>query len=103
MKYNSIGTDISESEVIDISPFGIWLYHLGKEYFLPYEEFPWFKEAPVSKVFSVIGESEDHVRWPELDVDLSLSSIKNPGGYPLVYEPQAECGENSKSPNIDKP
>lgn len=44
MKYGSIGTDTSTSEVTDISPFGIWILHRGKEYFLGYEEFPWFKE-----------------------------------------------------------
>ncbi|MCC5850979.1 MAG: DUF2442 domain-containing protein [Verrucomicrobia bacterium] len=99
MKYSNIGTSASVSEVTDISPFGIWLLHLGKEYFLSYEEFPWFQDAPVGKVFSVVGESEDHVRWPELDVDLSLSSIQDPGAFPLVYEPSADYGEEHKTPD----
>ncbi|MCC5850018.1 MAG: DUF2442 domain-containing protein [Verrucomicrobia bacterium] len=103
MKYSNIGTNTSVSEVTDISPFGIWLLHLGKEYFLPYEEFPWFKDAPVWKVFSVVGESEDHVRWPELDVDLSLSSIRDPGGFPLLYEPRADYAEQGQTPGADNP
>lgn len=67
MKYGGIGTGTSSSEVTDISPFGIWILHWGKEYFLSYEEFPWFKDAPVRKVFAVTNEGEDHLRWPELD------------------------------------
>ena len=89
MKYGSIGTRTSTSEVTDISPFGVWLLHHGKEYFLSYEDFPSFKDASVSQVFSVVEEGQDHLRWPELDVDLSLSSIRDPGAYPLVYEPKS--------------
>ena len=103
MKYGSIGTDTSASEVTDMSPFGIWLLHRGKEYFLSYEEFPWFRDASVSQVFSVVEESEEHLRWPELDVDLSLNSIRDPGVYPLVYEPRATYGEQDASGNPDKP
>lgn len=31
-------------EVTNISNHGIWLYIKGTEYFLPFEDFPWFKE-----------------------------------------------------------
>ncbi len=78
MKYGSIGTSTSASEVTDISPFGIWLLHHGKEHFLTYEDFPWFKDASVSKVFSVVDESDQHLRWPALDIDLSIVSIRDP-------------------------
>lgn len=103
MKYRTSGTDTSVSEVTDISPIGIWLYHLGKEYFLPYDEFPWFKDAPVSMVFSVTTESEDHLRWPELDVDLSINSIQDPGVFSLVYDSREEYGESSKKTSTEKP
>jgi len=33
------------------------------------------------------------LRWPQLDVDLSLSSIHEPGAYPLVYEPKTSYGK----------
>ncbi len=87
MKYASIGTGTSGPEVTDISPFGIWILFRGKEYFLSYEEFPWFLNSSVQKILSVKEEGPKHLRWPELDVDLSLDSIKDPGAFPLVYEP----------------
>lgn len=53
---------------------------------MAFEEFPWFRNAPVEKVFHVAEEAPEHLRWPKLDVDLSLDSIKCPGAFPLVYE-----------------
>lgn len=101
MKFGSIGTDTSPSEVTDISPFGIWLLHRGKEYFLSFGNFPWFKNAPVSQIFSVVEEGEDHLRWPVLDIDLSLKSIRNPEDYPLVYEPITLYGKQKNPGNSD--
>lgn len=86
MKSKRAGTVTSDSktEVTNISPHGIWLFHDAKEYFLPYEHFPWFKQASIGEVLKVETPSEDHFYWPALDVDLSLDSIKNPEKYPLV-------------------
>ena len=80
----STGASTSNVEVVDISQFGIWLLHRGTEYFLDYERFPWFREGSVAQVFEVMEESPEHLRWPGLDVDLSLSSIRDPEAYPLV-------------------
>ena len=102
MKSGSIGTDTSASEVTDISPFGIWLLHRRKEYFLSFEDFPWFKKAHVNQIFSVVDEGKDHLRWPALDIDLSLKSIRNPGNYPLVYEPNALYGKKKNPGDLDK-
>ncbi|WP_211239073.1 DUF2442 domain-containing protein [Desulfonatronum lacustre] len=93
MKSANIGTSISKPEVTDISPFGLWIMYAGKEYFLGYDEYPWFLTAPIQKVFRVIEEGSGHLRWPELDIDLSLDSIKRPGAYPLVYDPSGVYGK----------
>ena len=52
-KSEAIGKDISAASVVDISPFGIWLHVRNVEYFLAYDQFPWFRDAPVSSVFEV--------------------------------------------------
>ncbi|MGJ3243047.1 MAG: DUF2442 domain-containing protein [Opitutales bacterium] len=82
------GTATSAPEVTDISPFGVWLLFGQKEYFLPFETFPWFRQAPVQAVFAVQAEGPEHLRWPALDVDLSLEAIQQPEAFPLVYEPE---------------
>jgi len=86
MKLSNTGIYTSEVEVSDISPFGIWLYYYGKEYFLDYNYFPWFKDAPVSSVFQIKEESEGHLRWELLDIDLSIDSIIRPESFPQVYK-----------------
>ncbi len=78
-----VGIDSSEVEVTNISNLGIWLLKGNRELFLPYEEFPWFKDAPVGKIFNVEEPSPGHFYWPELDVDLCIESIENPDRFPL--------------------
>lgn len=71
-------------EVTNISTFGIWLLVNEKEYFLPYSEFHWFKNATVNQIINVEEISQNHFFWEDLDVDLSLKMIENPGNYPLT-------------------
>ncbi len=84
MKSESTGIDTSIVEVLNISPHGFWLMVAGREYFLGFDNFPWFKDATLSKLFHVELHHQEHLYWPELDVDLDLDRIKNPEKYPLV-------------------
>lgn len=62
----------------------MWILVLKQEHFLPFEQFPWFRDAPVSAVLNLAMPREGHLFWPDLDVDLELASIRNPEAYPLV-------------------
>jgi hypothetical protein len=73
------------AEVTQISANGIWILVHGTEYFLSYEEHPWFKESKVSQVLNLTLESAIHLRWPDLDIDLELDSLTKPEQYPLIY------------------
>ena len=86
MKSQKLGTRTSDVEVANIDNHGVWLYVKGAEYFLPYTEYPWFREARVAEILDVQLLHEDHLHWPELDVDLSLKSLRDPDAYPLVYQ-----------------
>jgi hypothetical protein len=55
----------------------------GRELFLPFDEFPWFRKAAVEDIIRFERPTPAHFYWPALDVDLSLSAIENPGRYPL--------------------
>jgi len=54
-----------------------------RELFVSFTDFPWFAEASVSKISRVERPSEDHLYWPELDIDLSVRSIEHPEEFPL--------------------
>ena len=84
MAYAMRGADISAVEVTNISKHGFWLLIGEKEVFLPFETFPWFREAPVGKILHVELPSENHLCWPELDIDLEVESVFHPERYPLV-------------------
>ena len=71
-------------EITHIDSHGLWLFVSEKEYFLPYEEYPWFREARVGGILEVELLHETHVHWPALDVDVCLESLENPGKFPLI-------------------
>ena len=78
------GTAISEPEVTQISRHGLWLLWVAEELFLPFTQFPWFRHATIDQITTMEALSATHLYWPELDVDLSRDSIRNPEAYPLV-------------------
>jgi hypothetical protein len=72
-------------EVGNIDQHGLWLLVDDKEYFLPYDGFPWFRQATVDQILRVELLHESHLHWPDLDVDLSLDSLAQPESFPLIY------------------
>ncbi len=86
MKLQTPGISTSEVEIFNIDAHGFWLFANGKEYFLPYEEFPWFKEARVADILNVQLLHEFHLRWPSLDIDLDLNSLEATAETPLIYK-----------------
>jgi hypothetical protein len=70
--------------VVNISRHGFWLLVSGTEHFLPFEQFPWFKDASVASILNVRVTKRNHLYWPDLDVDLTIDSIEAPERYPLV-------------------
>ena len=77
------GKNTSDVEVTNISAHGVWILVRGKELFMSYEDFPWFKDQAAKKVSNVEEQSRNHFHWPDLDIDLTMEIIKNPGHFPL--------------------
>lgn len=72
------------AEVTHISKHGFWLLLGDEELHLPFEQFPWFKQATVHQITTVEHPTPDHLYWPSLDVDLSVNSIRRPTDFPLM-------------------
>jgi Protein of unknown function (DUF2442) len=79
------GTSTLAAEVTHISRHGFWLL-LGndEELLLPFEQFPWFRQATIEQITEVERPAPDHLYWPGLDVDLSVDSIRRPADFPLM-------------------
>ena len=80
------GTSTSAVEVTNISQHGFWLLLKEEELFLPFAEFPWFRDVTFGKILHVELASPNHLYWPDLDVDLSVESIRNPAQFPLISQ-----------------
>lgn len=80
----TLGNGISPVEVTNISRHGFWVLLGDEELFVPFSEFPWFRDAAIGKILQVELPSPNHLYWPELDVDLAVESIRHPEQFPLV-------------------
>ena len=78
------GIATSEVEVSLASNKGFWLLLKNEELFVPYAEFPWFKQATLEQITSVEWLTPNHLYWPLLDVDLAVESIRDPKQFPLI-------------------
>ena len=77
------GKNTLDVEVTNISSHGVWLLAHGKELFMSYDDFPWFKDQPIKAVLNVEEQSPGHFYWPEIDIDLTEEIIEHPERFPL--------------------
>ena len=82
MKVLKSGKKISVS-VENITPFGLWLLVKGKEYYLNYQDYPYFKDQTIKTIQNVELLHGFHLHWPILDIDLEIDNLENPEKYPL--------------------
>ena len=78
------GTATSTPEVTHVSRHGFWLLLGDEELLLPFEQFPWFRKATIEQLSQVEWPTPNHLYWPQLDVDLSVESIRSPAAFPLL-------------------
>lgn len=77
---------MSAPEVTNISLHGLWLLCADEELFLPFTQFPWFRQATIDQIAQVEAPGPDHLYWPALDIDLSVESIRHPEAFPLISQ-----------------
>jgi len=91
MRSARLGDATSGVELSNVSVHGMWLLVDDRELYLRFDDFPWFREASIGALANIERPSARHLRWPQLDVDLTLDSIEDPSRYPLVSD-----GDSSK-------
>jgi hypothetical protein len=77
--------NISKAEIQNISNQGIWILVHEKEFFMPFEEFPWFLKATIKEIYNLKLLHGHHLHWPDLDIDIDIEALKHPELYPLKY------------------
>ena len=84
MKSAAPGRRTSPVEVVNISSEGFSMLVRGRELFVAFRDFPWFRDATIGQLTTVELPSPHHLYWPELDVDLAVESLEHPDRFPLV-------------------
>jgi len=97
------GTSTSAAEVTHVSRHGFWLLLGEEELMLPSAEFAWFKHATIDQLCEVEWPSPDHRYWPQLDVDLSVESIRHPERFPLVSKATADTPLDGDGTQVARP
>ncbi|HLD45451.1 MAG TPA: DUF2442 domain-containing protein [bacterium] len=82
MNSSKNGKNISVS-VENVSSLGIWLFVKGKEYFLSFNDYPYFQHQTLKAIQNVQLCHNVHLYWPELDIDLEIDNLEYPEKYPL--------------------
>ena len=78
------GSSTFRPEVKAITTDGFSLALEGEELFVPFADFPWFKDVPAGKLVHIEVPHPGHLYWPDLDVDLAVDSIRSPDKFPLM-------------------
>lgn len=84
MKSALRGQDTSVAEVTNVSAHGFWILLADEELFVPFAEFPWFRNATIGALTHLEMPSGNHLYWPDLDIDLAVESIRHPEQFPLI-------------------
>ena len=72
------------AELLNVSPWGVWILVLEREYYLPFVTFPFLENATIAELREIELLFGFHLRWPMLDVDVHIESLTHPEAYPLV-------------------
>ena len=85
------GTSILHCEVTNTTEIGIDLLvqyaeNRSKTYLIYFEDYEQFKTASVEKIYNVKMLSQNHIYWPELDIDIEIHALEHPEKYPLQYK-----------------
>ncbi len=78
-----MSTPAAPAEVAHILNHGVRLLAGGREWFMSYDNFPWFRDVVVGKILNVEEPTPGHYYRPDPDVDLTEGIISHPERFPL--------------------
>jgi hypothetical protein len=78
-------------EITHVSRHGFWLLLDDEELLVSFADFPWFRQATIDQLLNVERPTPDHLYWPQLDVDLSVRSVRDPSAFLLVARVSREA------------
>lgn len=73
MTFAALGAGISPIEVTNVSSQGFWVLLDAEELFLPFTEFPWFRDVAIGKILHVelLDDQSEEIDSRELSIFLT--------------------------------
>ncbi len=85
MTSSTPGASTLTAEITGISPLGLWLLAVDREYFIPFADYPEFRQATVDQLYRLDNPSPTQLYWPDLDIDIDLDALEDPQRFPLEF------------------
>lgn len=85
MTSSRLGESTSPAEITGITAIGLWLLAGNREYFVPFADYPAFRQAPVEQTVTLEQPAPDQLTWPKLDIGNELAALDEPDRFPLAY------------------
>jgi hypothetical protein len=79
------GESTFQAEVTSITAVGFWLLTGDREYFVPFDDYPGFRQATVAQIVNVEQPSHGQLYWADLDIDIELAGLDEPERFPLQF------------------
>lgn len=87
MTLSTPGAATSAAEITAISALGFRLLVDDREYFVPFADYPAFRDGTIAQIYQFQHHAPDQVYWPELDIDIDLHALAEPERFPLSFQP----------------
>ena len=80
----SIGTLVCS--ITGINDLGFWVLAEDKEFFVPFADYPGFRESSVNQILNIRYLPPSQLHWPEIDMDIELQALVQPESLPLIFK-----------------
>jgi len=86
MSLSKNGTITSDCKLTSINDLGLWVLIEDKEYFIPFKDYPGFRESSLDQIFNIRYYPSGQLCWADLDIDIDLKSLSEPESFPLIWK-----------------
>jgi hypothetical protein len=86
MSLSISGINTSDCSVTGVNDLGFWVLVSDGEYFIPFSDYPGFKESTVYQLLNIQYDPPSQLRWNDLDIDIELEALSQPERFPLIYK-----------------
>lgn len=81
---SGIGTSVCN--IAGMNDLGLWVLVEETEYFVPFPDYPGFKESSAGQILNVKFLRPSHLHWDEIDMDIELQTLVQPESFPMIFK-----------------